>query len=79
MRKSLALLSCVVIVAGITLMCVWPRLAMEFADSAHYTEKDKREYEYYTPDLLRKMPRISDDYEFSYSRISGPDAVVYGV
>lgn len=64
---------------GIALAVTFPYVRMEFASSAHYTELDKREYEYYTPELLQKLPRISDHYEFSYSNISGPQAFVYGV
>ena len=44
----------------------WPYLQMEFASSAYYSQNDKREYEYYTPDLLKKMPRISQSYTFQY-------------
>ncbi len=32
---------------------------MEFASSAHYTEQEKREYEFYTPELLKNMPRFT--------------------
>uniref|UniRef100_UPI000CFC9CC4 hypothetical protein n=2 Tax=Cronobacter TaxID=413496 RepID=UPI000CFC9CC4 len=40
---------------------------------------DKREYDYYTPDLLKEMPRISEKYTFQYMNISGPQAFVYGI
>lgn len=79
MKKLVLVLVSVVVVAGIVGSYVWPYLQLEFAESAHYTEKDKREYDYYTPELLRKLPRISDDYEFSYHNISGPQAFVFGV
>jgi len=79
MRKIIVILIGVVVMAGIALVVGWPYLRMEFASSAHYTEQDKREYEYYTPELLKEMPRISDNYVFSYSNISGPQAFVYGV
>lgn len=69
----------IVCISGITAITVWPYMKMEFASSAHYTEQDKREYEYYTPELLKEIPRISKDYEFSYSNISGPQAFVYSV
>lgn len=52
---------------------------MEFASCAHYTEQNKREYEYNTPELLKKIPRISEDHNFSYSNISGPQTFVFGV
>lgn len=55
----------------------WPYLKIGFASSAYYTERDKPEYEYYTPELLKKIPRISNNYEFSYSNISGPQAYVF--
>ena len=79
MRKLITILACLLLLAGMVSVFVWPYIKMEFASSAHYTEKDKREYEYYTPELLKKMPRISDDYEFSYSNISGPQAFVFGI
>ncbi|MFE8101246.1 hypothetical protein RBA63_11695 [Brenneria goodwinii] len=79
MRKGIVILISVVAIAGIALAVAWPYVRMDFASSAHYTELDKREYEYYTPDLLKEMPRISNNYEFSYSNISGPQAFVYGV
>ncbi|KAA8994552.1 hypothetical protein FJU30_26180 [Affinibrenneria salicis] len=53
-------------------------LKMEFADGADYTQQDKREYDYYTPELLKNMPRVSNVYRFHYSNVSGPNpALVY--
>ncbi|MDF7681756.1 hypothetical protein PT300_14655 [Enterobacteriaceae bacterium ESL0689] len=79
MRKIITVSFAVLILAGTGLAFSWPYLKMGFADSAHYTEDDKPEYEYYTPDLLKNMPRISDHYEFSFSNISGPQAYVFSV
>jgi len=79
MRRNIIILINIFIVGFLALTVVWPYIQMEFASSAHYTQMDKREYEYYTPDLLKEMPRISDNYEFSYSNISGPQAFVYGI
>lgn len=56
MRKAIAMLMSVVVISGIALVIIWPHLKMEFASSAHYTSQDKREYEYYTPELLKKCP-----------------------
>jgi len=52
---------------------------MEFASSAYYSEQDKRAYEYYTPELLKKIPRISGDYKFEFGRITDSEANVYTV
>ncbi|MEN3753799.1 hypothetical protein ABC733_17605 [Mangrovibacter sp. SLW1] len=49
-----------------------PYIKMEFVGSAHYTEQDQREYKFYTPDILKRMPRISDHYDFDFSNITGP-------
>jgi hypothetical protein len=56
MRKSFKVVGSVIIVAAAALTYVWPYIVMEFAGNAHYTEQDKRKYEFYTPDLLKKMP-----------------------
>ena len=79
MRRIIIILFSGVVISVFALTALWPYVQMGFASSAHYTQMDTREYEYYTPDLLKKMPRISDNYEFSYSNISGPQAFVYGI
>lgn len=79
MKKFIAVLAVVLLLCGIAFVFIWPVLRMEFASSAHYNEQDKREYKYYTPELLKKMPRISKDYEFHYTNISGPQAFVFGI
>ncbi|MBT0723155.1 hypothetical protein HH682_01610 [Rosenbergiella sp. S61] len=79
MRKFITIFSVVLLFVGVALTLGWPYLEVGFASSANYTERDKREYDYYTPELLKRMPRISDNYEFSYSNISGPQAFVYGI
>ncbi|WP_435947088.1 hypothetical protein [Dryocola sp. BD586] len=61
------------------LICAWPYIEMEFAGSASYTEQDKREYNFYTPDILKNMPRISNRYDFDFANITGPAAQVYAV
>ncbi|WON77061.1 hypothetical protein [Serratia sp. UGAL515B_01] len=79
MRRAIVALIVVVIVAGIALVVGWPYVKMEFANSAYYTEQDKRAYEYYTPEILKKIPRISDNYEFEFGRITGTEANVFTV
>lgn len=79
MKKILTGLAVVVLIGIIALTVAWPYMKMEFASSAQYTELDRQEYEYYTPALLKQMPRISDDYEFRYANISGPQAFVYSI
>lgn len=79
MRKSLKVFSGVIIVVAAALTYVWPYIVMEFAGSAHYTEQDKREYNFYTPDILREMPRISSHYDFDFANITGPASHVYAV
>lgn len=74
----IVLCAVVVIIAGI-LFWISPYIKMDIADSAHYTEQDKKEYEFYTPDILKKMPRISSHYDFTFKNISGPDIQVYNL
>ncbi|AHG20082.1 hypothetical protein Z042_10915 [Chania multitudinisentens RB-25] len=71
-------LTIIVVIAGV-LTYFWPMVQMQLAGSAHYTEQDKNEYEYYTPDLLKKMPRISERYEFDFYNVAGPGSLVYSV
>jgi len=79
MRKSFKVLGSVIIVAAAALTFVWPYIVMEFAGNAHYTEQEKRKYEFYTPDLLKKMPRISPRYDFNFANVTGPASHVYAV
>lgn len=78
MRRSL-IISISVVVVGALALTVLPYIQMEYASSAHYTQLDKREYEFYTPELIKEMPRISDNYEFNYSNVSGPQAFVFSI
>ncbi|BFO10846.1 hypothetical protein GGER_33560 [Serratia rubidaea] len=59
MKKSSKIVGIVAVLIVAGLLYSWPLIQMEFAGSAHYTEQDKREYAFYTPDILKKMPRIS--------------------
>lgn len=79
MRKLITRTGIFFLVVGIALAIAWPYLKMEFASSAHYTELDKREYAYFTPELLKNMPRISNDYRFEYGNVTGPEAHVFTV
>ncbi|QJW56207.1 hypothetical protein HL670_03096 [Serratia plymuthica] len=72
MRSSLKLLSIVVVVVAAAVVYAWPYIEMEFAGFANYTEQDKREYEFYTPDVLKDMPRISEYYDFDFTNVTGP-------
>lgn len=76
-RKFIKATAIAVFVGVIVLTIVWPYVKMEFASSAHYTEQEKREYEFYTPELLKNMPRISTQYAFDFSNVSGPEAHVF--
>lgn len=79
MRKAIVILIGTVVIAALAIVAGWPYVRMEFASSAYYTEQDKRSYEYYTPELLKKIPRISDDYKFEFGRITGTEANVFTV
>lgn len=79
MRKAIVALIGVVVIAGIAMVVGWPYVRMEFASSAYYTEQDKQAYEYYTPELLKKIPILSNNYEFEFGRITGTEANVFTV
>ncbi|HBC80823.1 MAG TPA: hypothetical protein DC012_02410 [Escherichia sp.] len=79
MKKILIGLAVAVLVSIIVLAIAWPDVKMEFASYAQYTEQDTREYEYFTPDLLKNMPRITNDYRFEYGNVTGPEAHVFTV
>lgn len=72
MRKSFIVFIITIIISAAALIYAWPYIRMEFTGFANYTERDKREYDFYTPDLLRKMPRISENYDFDFSNVTGP-------
>lgn len=74
-RYKITLIVLVLLTAGI--VYAWPYVQMNFAESARYTENNRREYEFYTPELLKKMPRVTGDYEFGFSNVSGPGTLVY--
>lgn len=78
MKRSVKTLITVIITIIIAAFA-WPYVKMEFAGSAYYTQNDEKAYAFYTPDLLKRMPRISDRYTFQYMNISGPQAFVYGI
>lgn len=79
MKKTIIAIISVVAIAGISLIVGWPYVRMGFASSAHYTAKDRREYEYYTPIILKKIPKISDTYSFDFSKDSDRNESVYTV
>ncbi|HDF2340727.1 TPA: hypothetical protein PC598_000249 [Morganella morganii] len=72
MRNSIKVVIGMGVLICIGLVYFWPYVQMEFAESAHYTEQDKREYDFYTPEILKKMPRVSNDYSFDFANITGP-------
>lgn len=78
MKKSVKIMLAVLVVCVISLLYGLQYLRMEFSDGADYTEQDKREYNFYTPELLKNMPRVSNAYRFHYSNVSGPNpALIY--
>jgi len=77
MRNSLKALA--VVVTAAALVYAWPYIKMNVAESAHYTEQDVREYQFYTHDILKKMPRISSRYDFDYVNIAGPATHIYAL
>ncbi len=79
MRNSFKVFCTLGVMIAAVLTYVWPYVQMNFADSAHYTEQDKREYEFYTPEILKNMPRITRKYDFDFENITGPATHVYAV
>lgn len=80
MRKKLKIVgvAAIVLIGGI-LVYATPYIKMEFAGSATYTEQNTREYHFYTPEIMKNMPRISDRYEFDFANITGPAKHIHAV
>ncbi|CAI0803262.1 Uncharacterised protein [Serratia rubidaea] len=80
MSRARVRVSAIVLVAiGAMFAFAWPYIKMEFAGSAYYTQQDSREYAFYTPELLKNMPRIAEHYRFEFGNVSGPEAQVFTV
>lgn len=79
MKIKTALSISLVVIIFLVGFCGWLFLRMAFDSSAYYTENDRIQYEFYTTDLLKRMPRISKDYTFEYANISGPQAFVFTI
>lgn len=79
MRNISKISLAIIVVIAVSMVYAWPYIKMDFAESASYTEQDKREYEFFTPDVLKKIPRVSDSYQFGYSNVSGPGLFIYDV
>lgn len=73
MKKPLRFFLAVLLVCLICLFFGFNYLSMTFSDGADYTEQDRSAYNFYTPDLLKNLPRISHSYRFHYSNVSGPN------
>ncbi|MBN7766472.1 MULTISPECIES: hypothetical protein [Pectobacterium] len=79
MSKPLKIFAVIGIIVVAAVITIWPYINMNFASSAHYTEQDEREYAFYTPDILKNMPRITARYDFNFSNVTGPEAKVWTV
>ncbi|KOC90817.1 hypothetical protein [Winslowiella iniecta] len=78
MTKSLKIMLAALVICVMGIFYGLQYLSMEFADGADYTEQDKWEYDYYTPALLKNLPRVSNVYSFHYRNVSGPNpALIY--
>lgn len=73
MKTSFRITLCILVACAACFAWGLHYLRMEFADSADYTEQDTQDYNFYTPDLLKKAPRLTDNYSFHYSNVSGPN------
>lgn len=79
MRKSFRILTGAILIIAPVLIWAWPYVTMQLSGNAHYKEQNKRQYEFYTPVLLKMMPRITPRYDFDFVNISGPAAHVYAI
>lgn len=76
MGKIFVVIMLLIVIAAIFL---WPTLRMALAGSAHYSEQNISEYDFYTPQLLKDMPRISPHYDFDFNNVSGPEAKIASI
>lgn len=79
MRKSARAGMVLILVALVAVAMTWSSIKLRFTESATYRENDTREYQYFTPEILKNMPRISDRYEFDYALIDGTPRSVNAV
>lgn len=80
MKTSLKVTLTILVVCAMSLAYGIQHLRMEFAEGADYTEQDKQEYDFYTPKLLENMPRITNNFNFHYSNVSGTNpALIFNV
>lgn len=79
MKKKIISTVIIMLMASGILYAAWEFVKMNFATSVHYTEQDRIKYLYYTPELLKKFPRVSDDYSFSFANIMGPSILIYSI
>ncbi|KGD70693.1 hypothetical protein HA49_19935 [Tatumella morbirosei] len=77
MKTSRKITIAVSVICAVSIYLAGQFIKMSFAESAHYTEQDWPEYAYYTPDLLKHMPKITNNYRFSYFNIEGPNIQIY--
>lgn len=79
MRKlaSVGIVLCVVMGAAVAVS--WPSLELRLTDNTVYQETDRRQYEYFTPEVLKNIPRISDKYIFDYALVDGSPRTVHAV
>ena len=77
MKTSRKITIAISVICAVSIYLAGQFIKMSFAESAHYTEQDWPEYAHYTPDLLKHMPRITDNYHFSYMNVHGPNFQVY--
>lgn len=71
MRKSMKTALAILAVLMAAIIFSWNGIKMRMTDSATYTQDDASQYEYFTPDLLKEMPRISHKFDFDYAVIDG--------
>lgn len=69
--QKFVLIAGVILIIGMTYGFHY--LKMVFAEGAEYSESDKKDYDFYTPELLKNMPRITNDFRFNYNNESGPN------
>ncbi|PWC12689.1 hypothetical protein B4923_09120 [Brenneria roseae subsp. americana] len=79
MSKSKIIAALVSVMVLLSLIYFWPSLRILLSDSAYYTEKDERQYNLLTDDIIKYCPRISADYEFSYGAAEGPGKEVSAI
>lgn len=79
MRKKHIIIIAITLSLVLPMIYFWPAIKVLTGGNASYTERDEEYYQLLTDDIIKKCPRISENYEFAYATVDGPAIEVSSV